>query len=64
MSKRDRNIGVARLHLPNGTVLKRRLVVIRDGRVQGHYPLTDEQPFTTWVGGDLYLEDLIEDSEE
>lgn len=59
---REKKIGVSRLHLLDGTVLHNRLLVWRNGRFVGHYPLTEEQAFTRWIGGDFYLSSIAEAS--
>lgn len=55
--KKSKKIAVSRLHLPDGRVKHNQLLVFEDGRLLRRYPLTGEEAFTTWLGGDYYLED-------
>lgn len=54
MTKR---IGVSRLHLHDGSVRHNQIVVIEDGKIVRYYPLTEEEAFTSWIGGDFYLDE-------
>lgn len=47
-----RRIAISRLHLPDGSILLRQVVEIIDGCPVRYFPLTDEIPFTEWLGGD------------
>ena len=51
----EKRIGFSRLHMTDGRILHNHIVVFAEGRVVRHYPITDEEPFTSWVGGDYYL---------
>lgn len=48
---------VLRLHLPDGTVLRRQVVEECDGKYLCHYPLTEETPQTSWLRGDYHLKE-------
>lgn len=50
-----RRFAVLRLHLPDGTLLKRQVVEERAGRFLRHYPLTEETPNTIWLRGDYFV---------
>lgn len=50
------SLAVLRLHLPDGTVMERRVVEMdADGRVLRHRPLTHETPATPWLREDFYI---------
>lgn len=50
-----KRIAVSRLHLPDGTVLLNQVIETSEEGEISYYPLTDELPFTEWLGGDYYL---------
>lgn len=54
---KTKNIGVSRLHLPDGRVLRNQVIVFEDGKIVHIFPLTEEIPFTSWIGGDFYLDE-------
>jgi hypothetical protein len=56
--KSPRKIAVNRLHLSTGEVLRQQVVELSaGGLVTGYHPLTTEEPFTEWVGGDYWVSD-------
>jgi len=54
-----KKIAVSRLHLSSGEVKHNQVLVFEEGRIVKYYPLTCEEPCTTWLGGDYYLSDFI-----
>lgn len=50
-----KRFAVLRLHLPDGTLLKRQVVEESEGRFLRHYPLTEETPNTVWLRGDYFV---------
>lgn len=50
-----RRLAVSRLHFPNGTVLFNQVLEFRQKKVIAIYALTEELPYTEWMGGDYYL---------
>lgn len=55
-----RRIAVSRLHLPDGTVRCNQVIELENGKVVSFYALTEELPYTEWLGGDFVLsEDSI-----
>ncbi len=54
-----RRFAVARLHLPDGRILKQQVIECieptADGPRYRFFPLTQEIAFTEWRGGDFYL---------
>lgn len=56
-----RRIAVSRLHLPDGTVRCNQVIELENGKVVSFYALTEELPYTEWLGGDFVLS---EDSTE
>ena len=48
---------VHRLHLPDGRVLPLQVVETDGKRPLRYHPLTAEEPFTQWLGGDFYFTD-------
>ncbi len=57
-----KKIGVSRLHLPDGRVLRNQVVVFEGGKLVRFYPLTEEEAFTSWLGGDFYVPGAEEDT--
>lgn len=51
----SRRIAVNRLHLADGRVLYNQVIEFSDNKPLRFYPLTEELPFTEWVGGDYFL---------
>ena len=51
-----RRIAVRRLHLPDGQILTNQVIEFADDGSQRYFPLTEELPFTEWLGGDYYWE--------
>lgn len=46
-----------RLHLPGGEIIQPAVVVFDEqGEPLSWHPLTAEEPFTEWVGGDYHIE--------
>ncbi|MBR1838812.1 MAG: hypothetical protein IJ786_04565 [Bacteroidaceae bacterium] len=58
-SQRAARIAVLRLHLPDGTVLKRQVVEEQEGVYVRHFPLVEELPNTTWLRSDYYVPSSI-----
>ena len=52
----EKRIAVSRLHLPDGRMLHNQVVIYCEGKVKCFYPLVDEEPNTSWYGGDFYIE--------
>lgn len=50
-----RRIAVSRLHLPDGTVRCNQVIELENGKVTSFYALTEELPYTEWLGGDFIL---------
>lgn len=50
-----RRIAVSRLHLPDGTVRCNQVIELENGKVVSFYALTEELPYTEWLGGDFVL---------
>lgn len=50
-----RRIAVSRLHLPDGTVRYNQVIELENGKVVSFYALTEELPYTEWLGGDFVL---------
>ena len=48
-------IGVSRLHLPNGTIRHNQILIFENKKLGRYFPLTEEIAFTKWIGGDYYL---------
>lgn len=55
----EKHIGVSRLHMLDGHILRNQILIFRNGKLVAYYPLTKEEAFTAWIGGDFYLEDTI-----
>ena len=53
--KKLRKVASNKRALPDGQIQTLSVVEICDGQVTALYPLTQEQPFTEWVGGCLSL---------
>ena len=51
-----KKIAVSRLHLPDGRVLNNQIVIFSEGKAVRFYPLTEEEPCTTWFGSDFFLQ--------
>lgn len=51
----SRRIAVNRLHLTDGRVLYNQVIEFSDNKPLRFYSLTEELPFTEWVGGDYFL---------
>ncbi|MBR1711924.1 MAG: hypothetical protein IJ722_00775 [Alloprevotella sp.] len=58
----EKKLAVSRLHLSDGTVLTNQVAVFREGRFLRCYPLTEEEAFTAWFGGDFFVGDAFPDS--
>ena len=50
-----RRIAVSRLYLPDGTVRYNQVIELENGKVVSFYALTEELPYTEWLGGDFVL---------
>lgn len=50
-----RRIAVSRLHLLDGTVRCNQVIELENGKVVSFYALTEELPYTEWLGGDFVL---------
>jgi hypothetical protein len=56
--KRPRKIAVNRLLLPGGEILHQQVIEFDDhGHVVAYHPLSAEEPFTEWQGGDYRISD-------
>jgi hypothetical protein len=53
--KKQRKIASNQILMEDGSVLTRSVVEIAEGVVQQCYPLTQELPFTEWLGGPVRL---------
>lgn len=53
-----KKIAVSRLHLPDGTVKRNQVLIFENNRLVRYYPLTCEEPCTSWLGGDYFLTDF------
>ncbi len=50
-------IAVSRLHLPDGSILVNQVLEYDGERLLRYFPLTEELPFTQWIGGDYELKE-------
>ena len=51
-----KKIAVSCLHLPDGRILNNQVIVFSNGKAVRIYPLTKEEPCTSWFGSDFFLQ--------
>lgn len=58
--KREQRVAVWGLRMPDGRLLRRQVLVFRAGKLQRYYPLTEEEAFTKWYGGEIAYESVCQ----
>ena len=57
ISNKMQQIGISRLHLPDGSIRHNQILVFDKGKLVKFFSLTKEVAFTKWIGGDYFIEE-------